>query len=331
MTERYFLKSSVQWFLSEGDGVTVIGRKSKFYPRGSDRLVQILESLRKGASMDDLITMLGTEENALRVINKFRQNGFLKLATPWQQRSDHLEKQAEFFSEYIEDVDASLRKLETAHVLIVGCGGTGAMVAQSLASAGVGRITGIDDDVVQLSNLNRQYAYCSADIGRNKPEALGAFLKSRWPNVSFTARAGRIETEDDLNLLLAGQQIDLVICCADTPPIIIQKVLCSWARKNGSSILFGAVGLSNGHVGPLLTDSQSMLSYEQLLERAVDKVVQAQLKPQSGSIGWTNSLISALISGEATRFLSGYLPPSTRNDILEYDFEDNTISRRKFK
>ncbi len=61
--------------------------------------------------------------------------------------------------------------LAQAHVVLVGCGGIGSPALQYLAAAGIGRLTLIDDDVVEPSNLQRQTIFAEGDIGRSKAEA----------------------------------------------------------------------------------------------------------------------------------------------------------------
>ena len=62
------------------------------------------------------------------------------------------------------------QKLKAASVLVVGAGGLGCPALQYLASAGVGRIGIIDNDVIEISNLQRQFLYFSADVGKSKSE-----------------------------------------------------------------------------------------------------------------------------------------------------------------
>ena len=61
--------------------------------------------------------------------------------------------------------------LAGAHIALIGCGGIGSPALQYLAAAGIGRLTLIDDDVVEASNLQRQTIFAQADIGQPKAEA----------------------------------------------------------------------------------------------------------------------------------------------------------------
>ena len=73
------------------------------------------------------------------------------------------------------DIEAQ-EKLKLANVLIVGCGGIGCLSAELLARAGVGKITLIDADMIETSNLQRQIAYTPADLGFYKAEILAMIV-----------------------------------------------------------------------------------------------------------------------------------------------------------
>ncbi len=64
-----------------------------------------------------------------------------------------------------------------SHVVIVGVGGLGSPAAMYLAAAGVGSLTLVDDDVVELSNLQRQLAHAESDLGKSKAESAAATLR----------------------------------------------------------------------------------------------------------------------------------------------------------
>ena len=65
-------------------------------------------------------------------------------------------------------------RLAAARVLVVGAGGLGSPVLQYFAAAGVGRIGIVDDDIVDVTNLQRQTIFTTADVGRNKGGRRGA-------------------------------------------------------------------------------------------------------------------------------------------------------------
>ncbi|HEX7751108.1 MAG TPA: HesA/MoeB/ThiF family protein [Novosphingobium sp.] len=83
--------------------------------------------------------------------------------------------------------------LSQAHVVLVGCGGIGSPALQYLAGAGVGRLTLIDSDTVDETNLQRQTIFTPADIGRPKAEAALAWLQRFDPAIAGCAVVGRVE------------------------------------------------------------------------------------------------------------------------------------------
>ena len=85
-------------------------------------------------------------------------------------------------------------------VLVIGAGGLGCSVLPLLAAADV-PILLLDDDVVSLSNLQRQLLFRTADVGRPKVEAAAARLMEMNPGLRIEARTGRLDTDDALELV----------------------------------------------------------------------------------------------------------------------------------
>ena len=108
-------------------------------------------------------------------------------------------------------VEAQQRFAE-ARVLIVGAGGLGCPAAQFLAAAGVGHLTLCDPDRVDLTNLQRQTLFATADIGTPKAAAAAARLAAINPEVKVDARVARLE---GAALAQAVSAADVVLDCSD--------------------------------------------------------------------------------------------------------------------
>lgn len=105
--------------------------------------------------------------------------------------------------------------LLNSRVAVVGGGGLGCAVVQSLAAAGLGHITVFDADTVELSNLQRQVLHTTADIGRAKVASIRAAVATLNPDVTLEARQEAI-IADQARAQLAGY--DLIIDGCDNAP-----------------------------------------------------------------------------------------------------------------
>lgn len=104
------------------------------------------------------------------------------------------------------------RKLKSASIAVIGAGGIGSALIPALAGAGVGMLTIVDSDVVELANLHRQPLFTEADAGKPKAELAAAFVKRLNRFVEVAPRQERIAPENAADLL-AGH--DLVIDGSD--------------------------------------------------------------------------------------------------------------------
>lgn len=103
---------------------------------------------------------------------------------------------------------AGQARLKAAHVAIIGAGGIGCPAIQYLAAAGIGTLTIIDDDVVELSNLQRQILFADADVGAAKADVAAAAARRINPHISVHAKPIRMGAHNAA-ALLAGA--DLVV------------------------------------------------------------------------------------------------------------------------
>ena len=102
--------------------------------------------------------------------------------------------------------------LLAGHALVIGAGGLGSPAALYLASAGIGHLTIVDDDTVDLTNLQRQIAHTTARVGQPKVESVRTALLDLNPEVVVTALAERVDDERLAALVAAA---DVVLDCSD--------------------------------------------------------------------------------------------------------------------
>ena len=104
------------------------------------------------------------------------------------------------------------QRLLAAHVLLIGAGGLGSPVALYLATAGVGTLTIVDDDTVDLTNLQRQIVHNVERIGRPKVESAAASVRAINPDVRVQALRERAGAE---RLAALVAEADVVVDCSD--------------------------------------------------------------------------------------------------------------------
>jgi len=104
--------------------------------------------------------------------------------------------------------EESQKKLKESHIVIVGIGGLGCASATYLTAAGVGKITIIDFDVVELSNLNRQVLYGEEEIGEKKVFVAQRKLSKLNPRAEIIPVFARI-AENNISEFMAGAQVVL--------------------------------------------------------------------------------------------------------------------------
>ncbi|HME43282.1 MAG TPA: HesA/MoeB/ThiF family protein [Syntrophorhabdales bacterium] len=102
--------------------------------------------------------------------------------------------------------EAAQKKLKISHVVIAGVGGLGCASATYLVAAGVGHITIVDFDVVELSNLNRQVLYWEEDIGAKKVTVAQKKLSRLNPTIEITPVWAEI-TEQNASSIISGAQV----------------------------------------------------------------------------------------------------------------------------
>lgn len=120
-----------------------------------------------------------------------------------------------------DDAVRAQERLMGAKVALLGVGGFGSWAALALAGAGVGRLVGVDHDLVERSNLNRQILYGDADIGAGKAQAAARAVERHNPAVRFEAVERRIDGPQDVAEIVAG--CDLVIDSIDEPPHLANR------------------------------------------------------------------------------------------------------------
>lgn len=129
------------------------------------------------------------------------------------------------------------QKIATKHVLIIGVGALGTGNAESLARAGVGRITIVDRDYVEWSNLQRQQLYVEEDARKQMPKAIAAKERLQQINSEVEINAHILDvTPDDLEQLIID--VDLILDATDN--FDIRMMLNDISQKHDIPWIYGS-------------------------------------------------------------------------------------------
>lgn len=123
--------------------------------------------------------------------------------TDWLQRSELLVKKE------------GLEKLKNASVLVVGLGGVGSFAAEFLARAGVGNMTIIDGDIVDITNINRQLPALHSTIGKDKVEIVAERILDINPKINLV-KMNEFLSPERMDEILENTKFDYVLDCIDS-------------------------------------------------------------------------------------------------------------------
>lgn len=137
--------------------------------------------------------------------------------TEWTQRAELLFKKE------------GLHKLQNSNILIVGVGGVGSFAAEFLARAGVGKITIVDGDVVDITNINRQLPALHSTVGKSKIEVVGDRLIDINPVLQLTKVNEFLSPERAFEIV--NEQYDYVLDCIDSITPKLNLIIAAKRKK----------------------------------------------------------------------------------------------------
>jgi molybdopterin/thiamine biosynthesis adenylyltransferase len=183
-------------------------------------------------------------------------------------------------------------KLKNSHVVIAGVGGLGCASATYLAAAGIGHITIVDFDVVELSNLNRQVLYWEEDVGMKKVVVAKKKLSRLNPTIEITPICAEI-TGENVHSIIGGAQV--VVDGLDR--LNGRLVLNAACVKQRIPYVYGGVSRLRGMVTTIIPGETPCL---------------ACFNPEGprglGVLGITPALIANLQALEAVKLIIGQRP-----------------------
>jgi molybdopterin-synthase adenylyltransferase len=227
---RYRLRPSIEPFVDRHGVLCFV------WPGGRDVVVRdpsrediaLVELLKTAShSAGSLATSLGVEASSVqRQLDSLVDAGLvLRRDEPESppligDEAARFSRQLPYLAELGDEV-ALQRRIRGASVVVLGCGGLGTWAIAALACIGVGNLVLVDDDVVALSNLNRQILYGRADVDEPKVATSQRWLHAFDPAIDVTSVERRLESATDAAAVIGGA--DAVVLAADWPPYEIGR------------------------------------------------------------------------------------------------------------
>ena len=146
--------------------------------------------------------------------------------------------------------EAGQEELQEHGVLIVGMGGLGCPVAHYLISSGIGYLTIMDPDKVELSNLSRQPLYAEKDVGKYKVKVAKEVLSKINPNAVINELPGVLNKENALTIISSH---DFVIDCTDN--VDTRYILSDMCQAIETPLIHGGIRAHEGNTGVFLPGS----------------------------------------------------------------------------
>jgi molybdopterin/thiamine biosynthesis adenylyltransferase len=194
---------------------------------------------------------------------------------------------------------AGQQALLGATIAIVGAGGIGSPAIQYLAAAGVGRLRLIDDDIVSLSNLQRQTLFATADIGRPKVDVARERIAAANPDVAVEAVADRLDAGNAAGLL-AGADIILDGCDNFGTRLIVSDAATALAIP----LVSAAVGQFDGQVATWRGWMADQPCYRCLVGDDPDRPDISCA--DQGVLGALTGIVGSIAAMEAIRAVTGF-------------------------
>lgn len=197
---------------------------------------------------------------------------------------------------------AGQAKLKASHVATIGAGGIGCPAITYLAAAGVGKLTIVDDDVVELSNLQRQPLFTDGDVGAPKAEIAAAAVRRINPHVETVAVVERLGAAN-AEALLGGASLILDGCDNFATRLAVNRAAVALEIP----LLSAAIGAFEGQVALYEGWRASSPCYACLVGSDPDR--EGVNCAETGVMGALAGMVGTMAALEGVRALTGWGSP----------------------
>lgn len=212
------------------------------------------------------------------------------------------------------DVDAQLR-LKSARIVMIGAGGLGCPASETLVRAGLGEVHLIDDDVIEMSNLQRQSLFLPSDIGAAKALTAAQMLKQINPLISAKGTVARLSLDNAYELLeLAAGKPDLLLDCTDN--FATRDIINRISVRYQIPLLSASAIAMQGQLALYEPQLKSGCYHCVFGDVSTDEAVDERTCANSGVLASTTAIIGNLQANAALHYLGLNTNPLTGKLLL---------------
>ncbi|WP_309614742.1 HesA/MoeB/ThiF family protein [Flavobacterium sp.] len=214
------------------------------------------------------------------------------------------------------------QKLAEAKVLIIGIGGLGCPVLQNLVGAGVGTIGLVDGDVVEETNLHRQYLYTLNDCSRNKVEVAAEVVLKQNPEVSIIQHSEYFSKENCLEIVSDYQ---IIVDCSDNIPT--RYLINDVAVAKGIPMVYASIHKFEGQLS--VFNYKNGPTYRCLFPED-DRLEAIPNCNDSGVLGVLPNVLGTMQANEVIKIILG-IEEVLSGELLLYNSLDNSFQTIKIQ
>lgn len=282
----------------------------------NDAFLSLIDNLKEPINEEKLIEKVSKETNVSKselkdVISYLLEEKLIIENEKYEALCDNkYSRQDLFFSLFTNDFKQNKELFANKKILILGLGGVGANVAFMLSRAGFENFILVDSDIVECSNLIRQYPYSENDVGKNKTEVLASKLKG---NIVIK----NIMIDNKEKILQEVQECDIVICTLDKPFRVIRRLINDICVSENKPVIFAGFAEHVAMIGPFV------IPHETACLKCIDKEttdIPLQNVKIVPSYGPMCAMISSIITNEIVKYFNNYISYNLKGKTMMFNF-----------
>lgn len=225
------------------------------------------------------------------------------------------------------DLNACKESVENCKLLVLGIGGIGCIIIEHLVRIGLRNFVLVDSDIVESSNLERQFLYKKSDIGKKKVDIARNYIIDHISTANILCIDTYIADSIHLEKIIKNNNIDLAAVCIDKPAGKSFKMCSSVLWANNIPFISSGVMMNSGFFGPFFDKKNGSIDpkYFPIETRNNNQVIE----PTSICFPAYNSIIASHMAGQINHFIidqNDYVNFQTRTFINFKELEFHQIT-----